>query len=293
MSSHTVQGGDAFGIQASAIFLPWRPPPGLAHAEPFFGCLQPHYPPTKDLQVKLPKSSKGGLRGDPIFCSSSGIEVNAHPTSTKMLTPGQAIGHAEAPTAPPMPWRLLGSKSRCKDVDDLIDGDDISTLAISGESEQDGSDNGHVDHAIDNNSGNDKVQKGLTVETDDDGLHTLMIRHIPCSCTEQEILDSIAELGFGDLYNFLYLPLRCRFSQTSKRYNSQKFGYAFIGFPDAEVTNKFAEAITGYCFANRSSSNKSCEVVPARIQGFSGKGEHFHRMWCARRKTEATLTMCA
>jgi hypothetical protein len=232
------------------------------------------------MKVPQMKASKGSLRCDPIFLSSPEIDVNA--PSSKMQTQGQAVGFMEAPSAPPMPWRLLGSKLCREDSDERLDGDDVSTSASSGEKEQNGSDHGYVDQDAIDNDGIEKVQK-LDLEINDDGVYTLMIKHIPCRCTHQEVVDAIVEIGFGESYNFFYLPIR--------RGHEQNFGYAFIGFLDAELTNMFADAITGYRFTSRN-SNKACEVAPARIQGFSSNVEHFQKMRCTRRKTRAALTMC-
>lgn len=99
---------------------------------------------------------------------------------------------------------------------------------------------------------------------------TLIIKHIPCRCSQKEVMDAVAALGFGDLYNFFYLPIR--------RVHMRNFGYAFIGFPDANTTQRFAVAMTGYRFPCRRSP-KACAVAPAHIQGF---GDDVEKMWKSR-----------
>lgn len=234
--------------------------------------------------MKNLKANKDDRRSNPIFCST-GVDFYADATFSKMEAPGQSIGIA-APPAPPMPWRLLSNKSGCKDLDDSFDGDDISTLASSGEKERNASESGHGDHSTADSESCDEKTKEDTKSGDaenDDDVHTLMIKNIPCRCTQQEVIDAIAEVGFADLYNFFYLPIR--------RGHEQNFGYGFIGFVDGEVTKQFIEAMTGYKFKNRN-SNKACEIAPARIQGFSSNVEHFQKMRCVRRKTQSKLTMC-
>jgi len=120
---------------------------------------------------------------------------------------------------------------------------------------------------------------GLEARLQDGNFQTLMIKHIPCRCTRKEVLDAIADVGFGKLYNFFHLPVR--------RVNQRNFGYAFIGFPNPEITAKFAIAMTGYRWSCRCST-KECEVAPARIQGFSDNVNHFRKAQkaqCMRRRS--------
>jgi RNA recognition motif-containing protein len=87
-----------------------------------------------------------------------------------------------------------------------------------------------------------------------------MIRGIPCSCTKDEILDAIGELGFERRHDYFYVPLR----------KKKTLGYAFVGFPDPQVAQEFVEAITGFSFKNRQSS-KVVTVTPATVQGARNK----------------------
>jgi len=99
-------------------------------------------------------------------------------------------------------------------------------------------------------------------------FHTVMIKHIPCRCSQKEVLDAVSDVGFGERYNFFYLPIR--------RVHMRNFGYAFIGFPNPETTAKFAVAMTGYRFPCRRSP-KACAVAPARVQGPCDSGQHVRR----------------
>jgi len=106
-------------------------------------------------------------------------------------------------------------------------------------------------------------------------VRTLMIKHIPCRCTREEVLDAIDSLGFEGTYEFFHLP--------TKR-GQHNFGYAFISFWGQQTAIAFQSAMNGFIFRSRQSSKSVC-VVPARIQGFAGtNGQHARR---ARRNMEA------
>lgn len=98
----------------------------------------------------------------------------------------------------------------------------------------------------------------------DEEVQTVMIRGIPCKCSREDILEAVEELGFGQKYDFFYVPLR----------RGRSLGYAFIGFPASQVTKEFAKTMTGYKFSNKTSS-KTITVVPASVQGLSNNMDHF------------------
>lgn len=106
-------------------------------------------------------------------------------------------------------------------------------------------------------------------------MTTLMIKNIPCRCSQQEILDAIEEVGFGQAYNFFYLPMT--------QGQTHNIGYVFIGFDEDDVAAQFTAAITGFRFKSRNSS-KCCEVVPARLQGFQTNMDHFRSRHCVRKR---------
>lgn len=94
---------------------------------------------------------------------------------------------------------------------------------------------------------------------------TVMMKNIPCACSRQDVLDAIASVGFEDLYDFFYLPIRS---------HKENVGYAFVGFPDASLTQRFADAMNGYQFSARR-SQKIVSIAPAKIQGLNANREHF------------------
>lgn len=99
-------------------------------------------------------------------------------------------------------------------------------------------------------------------------MPTLMMRHIPTRATQQEILESIDDLGFTSELDFFYLPL--------KKGQMRNCGYAFIGLRSMEATARFTAAIVGYRFPKRQ-SERAIEVLPARIQGFGANAGRSRR----------------
>ncbi|CAD7941864.1 unnamed protein product [Amoebophrya sp. A120] len=136
-------------------------------------------------------------------------------------------------------------------------------------------------------------------------ISTLMIRHLPCKLTFQELEDALTEHGFvqGVCYDFLYLP--------QDLVNNTNRGYAFInllpvkqktvaevesGSKDdqhsigseqdstssydeaallSQVTQRFRSVFCRYQFHKKSS--KLAHVVNAHLQGFTALCDHFHR----------------
>lgn len=96
------------------------------------------------------------------------------------------------------------------------------------------------------------------------GLTTVMMKNIPCSCWKTEVIAAIEESGFMSLSNFFYIPNR----------RGKILGYAFIGFPSVDTTEQFVEAMTGYRFPNKRSA-KIVSVVPAFIQGLEKNLDFF------------------
>lgn len=109
---------------------------------------------------------------------------------------------------------------------------------------------------------NGDLQNGSSTPTCT-GTLTMMIKNIPCACTHQDVLDVVNVLGFDGKFDFFHLPQR----------RSKTIGYAFIRFPDPDVTEAFVKTMTGYHFKFRNSS-KVVSIVPAHIQGPSNCIDH-------------------
>lgn len=91
---------------------------------------------------------------------------------------------------------------------------------------------------------------------------TMMLRNIPNKYTQETLLEEMDRRGFKSACDFFYLPMDFRF-----RCN---MGYAFINFTSAETADAFLKAFSGLKLgAALHGSKKTCEVCPARIQGWS------------------------
>jgi hypothetical protein len=94
---------------------------------------------------------------------------------------------------------------------------------------------------------------------------TLMIRGIPCSLTQEEMMKMLDDAGFAGQYNFFYMP---RFQVN--------LGYAFVNFLEASSAMMFKRAFDGRRL-NPKSSEKVCTVSPAHIQGTAKLKKLFRR----------------
>jgi hypothetical protein len=103
---------------------------------------------------------------------------------------------------------------------------------------------------------------------DGDSAHngqTVMIRHIACSYTQEQVMSFLDEAGFNGKYNFVYLP-----SNPAKNAN---LGYAFVNFVSAEYVDKCKEKLDGRVFGT-SCTQKKCSVALAHMQGYSMISRH-------------------
>jgi len=94
----------------------------------------------------------------------------------------------------------------------------------------------------------------------DAGVCTVMVKNIPCRCTQDEFLDCVHELGFKDKYGTFHMPGRS---------SRQNFGYAFMKFNSTEDASRFYEKMSGIRIGGRNSS-KRIVVVPADVQSVTG-----------------------
>lgn len=95
----------------------------------------------------------------------------------------------------------------------------------------------------------------------------LMIRGLPCSLTQQEVINILDNTGLQGKYNFFYLP---------KAGNSvSNLGYAFVNFVDADSANICISALQGKMLSER--SGKVCKITSANIQGLPKLRAHFRR----------------
>ncbi|CAE7459609.1 ML2 [Symbiodinium natans] len=99
-------------------------------------------------------------------------------------------------------------------------------------------------------------------------ITTMMLKNIPCRKSQEEVMATIDEEGFGARYDFFYLPRDVKFRAN--------LGYAFINFVTPEDAADFQNKMDGYRFPN-SGSAKACIVVPAHVQGALNNLQAFKR----------------
>lgn len=90
----------------------------------------------------------------------------------------------------------------------------------------------------------------------DEGVTTVMF-DIPCRLTQEQLIDSICDMGFADTYDFLYVP-------SVKNSNR---GYAYVNFTSHEKAAAFAKVLPAYTFPNAKYSKKRFTVKAAYTQG--------------------------
>jgi hypothetical protein len=100
------------------------------------------------------------------------------------------------------------------------------------------------------------------------GITTLMIRGIPCSFTQEDLLSIVDNAGLKGKYNFFYMP---KGGSTGSN-----LGYVFINFTETIHAWTCAFTFNGIKL-NPSRSTKVCTVSPADIQGVPSLRKHFRR----------------
>jgi len=101
---------------------------------------------------------------------------------------------------------------------------------------------------------------------------TLMIRNLPYSLTQQELLQAVDDGGYSGQCDFLYLPHKFK--------EHKNLGFAFVNFKDVEVASKFsAEWHHTYRF-KMGSMHKPLNISAAAVQGRAAneKAANSHKM---------------
>eukprot|EP00747_Dinoflagellata_sp_TGD_P105386 gnl/TRDRNA2_/TRDRNA2_169528_c3_seq4.p1 gnl/TRDRNA2_/TRDRNA2_169528_c3~~gnl/TRDRNA2_/TRDRNA2_169528_c3_seq4.p1 ORF type:complete len:570 (-),score=93.36 gnl/TRDRNA2_/TRDRNA2_169528_c3_seq4:248-1957(-) len=99
---------------------------------------------------------------------------------------------------------------------------------------------------------------------------TLMICNIPCRITQQQLSQAVATSGFGEKWDFLYLPTIGRSTSSG----TKNLGYGFVNFPSPNDAAVFMEVFDGYRFHGTYSA-KVVSVRVAHIQGLDDNIRHF------------------
>jgi len=97
-------------------------------------------------------------------------------------------------------------------------------------------------------------------------VYTVMMRNLPNKYSQHLLVQEIAEVGFGEAYDFLYLPMD---NQTGANR-----GYAFINFVSSSLAQRFKLTYEGKSMKSFNST-KIVNVTPAALQGFEANLQHY------------------
>merc|ERR1719215_1113668 len=64
-------------------------------------------------------------------------------------------------------------------------------------------------------------------------ITTLVIRNLPRSLTQEELVQAMSESGYAGTWDFCYLP--CKFQER------RNLGFAFVNFTSADLAQKFMQ----------------------------------------------------
>lgn len=111
------------------------------------------------------------------------------------------------------------------------------------------------------------------------GLTTVMLRNVPQSCEQQDLIDEVHSAGFSGQYDFFYLPGEAEGNR----------GYAFVNFRSAAAAEAFYQRFHGRTLASPSAGSAVQEVtplvvLPADVQGFEENAEAHYAVRLRRRR---------
>jgi hypothetical protein len=99
---------------------------------------------------------------------------------------------------------------------------------------------------------------------------TLMIRNIPGKYAQTDLMADLNDTGFGNAYDFLYLPI--------DKGTSNNVGYAFVNFVDPAVAAQCMQSFAGHRFTQlHRSSNKAARISVAHLQGLEKNLAHYEK----------------
>jgi len=91
---------------------------------------------------------------------------------------------------------------------------------------------------------------------------TMMIRNVPYAMTVAALEQALQDAGFGDCFDFLYLPM--------KRNQEKNLGFAFLNFVSPDYATEFKNAFHGYVFEcpTKAGHRIRATVSEAHTQGY-------------------------
>jgi len=103
-------------------------------------------------------------------------------------------------------------------------------------------------------------------------LTTVMLRNIPNKFTETKLLNELTARGFGNSFDFFYLPADWKPSKRQGQKMVANLGYCFINFTTPEEAERFRLEFTGLKLTEN--TMKVCEVTYAEVQGLETNIRH-------------------
>eukprot|EP00435_Cladocopium_sp_Y103_P027281 s1861_g6.t1 len=101
------------------------------------------------------------------------------------------------------------------------------------------------------------------------GTTTLMLRNVPNHYDRENMLKELEGLGYGESFNFLYLPI----DSVTKN----NVGYAFVNFEDEKKCKRCMNQMSGYIFKGQPNRRRLVIVSVAHLQGLDKNLEHCRR----------------
>lgn len=109
---------------------------------------------------------------------------------------------------------------------------------------------------------------------------TLMLRHIACRYSQNDVVDIFGDAGLAGTFNFLHLPLN-----TAKTAN---LGYLFVNFTKPEYAESCRSTFHGRVFGP-SNTSKICEVCASHTQGLAAIMTHIAERKLPRRERNSHI----
>lgn len=97
---------------------------------------------------------------------------------------------------------------------------------------------------------------------------TWMVRNVPNTYTQHDLMAELDDLGFAGAFDFLYMPV----DKSSKA----SVGYAFVNFIAPSWAARFAAHMQGHKFT-RYGKNKEASVAVAYMQGLAANLAYYER----------------
>mmetsp|Transcript_25701 Transcript_25701/g.73886 ORF Transcript_25701/g.73886 Transcript_25701/m.73886 type:complete len:354 (+) Transcript_25701:56-1117(+) len=106
------------------------------------------------------------------------------------------------------------------------------------------------------------------------GCTTVMIRNIPTTFTQNDLMQQLSSCGFGGMFDFIYVP-----ADSRKRKNR---GIGFVNFTSKMAADAFYQMFHGTKSMHLTDA-KEIFVTPADVQGYEENAERFAAEFAAQK----------